>query len=279
MRAPLFVFSDGRGAARFERWVFDHAEELREQTHRVSRHARLISVEPATMGRMVNLSFVYETGDAAGQNMTTSATWHACQWLLRQIHGLNDLRLENFLIEGAMSGDKKVTFQSLVAGRGTRVTAECFLDRSVLSHVLRVTAEDVLKAHGRGLASSLQVGMIGYNVNAANIVAAIFTATGQDIACVHESSLAQLHLEGTRDGLYASLLLPSLIVGTVGGGTHLPRQNDCLQLMDCAGLGKAARLAEVIAGYCLATDISTTSAIAGGQFAMAHERLGRPRAI
>ncbi|HEY7513553.1 MAG TPA: phosphotransferase, partial [Vicinamibacteria bacterium] len=187
--------------------------------------------------------------------------------------------LESFLIEGAMSGDKKVTFQSFISGRGTRVTAECFLDASVLSHVLRVTPEQVLKAHERGVAAAMRAGMIGYNVNAANLVAGIFTATGQDIACVHESSLAQLHVERADGGLYASFLLPGLIVGTVGGGTHLPRQNDCLRLMDCAGPGKVARLAEIVAGYCLATDLSTMCAITGGQFVAAHERLGRNRAV
>jgi hydroxymethylglutaryl-CoA reductase (NADPH) len=278
-RVPSFVFGDVHAAVRFARWVVDHTPQLREQAQRVSGHARLIAVEPMVMGRMVDTSFCYETADAAGQNMTTSCTWHACQWLIRQIDSLPDMPLQSFLIEGAMSGDKKVTFQAFISGRGTRVTAECFLDPSVLSHVLRVTPEQVLKAHERGLAGAMRTGMIGYNVNAANVVAGIFTATGQDIACVHESSLAQLHVERADGGLYASLLLPGLIVGTVGGGTHLPRQNDCLRLMDCAGPGRVARLAEIIAGYCLATDLSTMCAITGGQFVAAHERLGRNRAV
>lgn len=279
MRVPLFVLSDLRGAIRFADFVRSHVEEIRQQALRVSRHAKLLSVEPALMGHMVNVSFLYDTADAAGQNMTTSCTWHACQWLMEQVKGSRDMTLDSFLIEGAMSGDKKVTFQSLIAGRGTRVTAECILNKHVLSHVLRVTPDQVLKAHERGLAGSVQVGMIGYNINVANIIAAIFTATGQDIACVHESSLAQLHLERADDGIYASMLLPSLIVGTVGGGTHLARQNDCLRIMDCAGPGRRGRLAEIIAGYCLATDLSTMCAITGGQFAAAHERLGRNRAV
>jgi hydroxymethylglutaryl-CoA reductase (NADPH) len=278
-RVPLFAFEDMQGAVHFARWISEHTGEIQEQTRRVSSHAKLTALAPSVMGRLVHLAFRYETGDAAGQNMTTSCTWHACQWVMEQIKGLGDIALETFIIEGGMSGDKKVTFQSLLAGRGARVTAECFIGASVLSRVLHVTPDQVLKAHERGLSGSVQVGMIGYNVNVANIVAAMFTATGQDIACVHESSLAQLHLERTDGGIYASIVLPSLIVGTVGGGTHLPRQNDCLQIMDCAGAGKGGRLAEIITGYCLATDLSTISAIAGGQFAAAHERLGRNRAV
>jgi NADP-dependent 3-hydroxy-3-methylglutaryl-CoA reductase len=277
VRVPLFVFTDLRGAVRFAQWMSDHLAEIRDQAQRVSRHATLTAVEPVILGRLVNVAFVYETGDAAGQNMTTSCTWHACQWLIRRMKDVDGVTLESFLIDGALSGDKKVTFRSFVAGRGARVTAECFLDRSTLSHVLHVSVEEALLAHERGLAGGVQAGMIGYNVNVANVVAAIFTATGQDIACVHESSLGQLHLERANDGVYAALLLPALIVGTVGGGTHLPAQHDCLRLMGCGDSGTAARLAEVIAGYGLATDLSTMCAIAGGQFVAAHERLGRNR--
>ncbi len=115
--------------------------------------------------------------------------------------------------------------------------------------------------------------MVGYNINVANVIAAVFAASGQDIASVHESSVAQLHVQSVNDGLYASMLLPSLVVGTVGGGTALPRQQQLLELMDCAGPGKAGRLAEIIASYCLALDLSTMSAIVSGQFASAHERL------
>ena len=122
--------------------------------------------------------------------------------------------------------------------------------------------------------------MVGININVANVIAAMFTATGQDIACVHESSLAQLHLELTEEGdIYAAMTLPSLVIGTVGGGTNLPQQKECLQIMGCAGPGKAGKLAEIIASYCLALDLSTLSAIASDQFARAHEKLGRNRPV
>ena len=89
--------------------------------------------------------FSYDTGDAAGQNMTTSCTWHACQWLMRQIEPFPDIRARELPHRGAMSGDKKVSFQAFISGRGTRVTAECFLARAVVSDVLKVTPEQVLR--------------------------------------------------------------------------------------------------------------------------------------
>jgi hydroxymethylglutaryl-CoA reductase (NADPH) len=278
-RVPLFLFSDMRGAYRFSNWVRDHLAAIREQAARVSRYARLLSVEPELRGNMVTVTFLYDTGDAAGQNMSTSCTWHACQWLLQQIAYVDDMRLEDFFIESGISGDKKVSFQSLISGRGTRVTAECLLPRQVVQDVLKVAPEALARGYELASAFGAQSGTVGWNINVANMVAALFTATGQDIACVHESSVALLYLRVAAEGVYASLVLPSLVVGTVGGGTHLPRQTELLELMGCAGPDKVSRFAEIIAGFCLALDLSTLAAIAGGQFAAAHERLGRNRPV
>jgi NADP-dependent 3-hydroxy-3-methylglutaryl-CoA reductase len=279
MRVPLFVFSDMQGAYRFVNWVRDHLREIREQALRVSRHADLIHVEPSLRGNMVTLTFVYETGDAAGQNMSTSCTWHACQWLLRQLQYLDEIRLVDYFIESGLSGDKKVSFQSFISGRGTRVTAECHLRRRVVEDVLKVTPEELALGAERAAAFGIQAGTVGWNINVANVLAAMFTATGQDIACVHESSVAMLYIQPVDDGVYASMVLPSLVIGTVGGGTHLPRQNELLAMIGCAGPGKVSRLAEIIAGFCLALDLSTLAAITGGQFTAAHERLGRNRPV
>ncbi len=279
MRVPLFVLTDMHGALLFTHWIRDHVGEIREQTTKVSRHAKLLSVEPRLMGNMVHVSFLYETGDAAGQNMTTTCTWRACQWVMKQMESYNQIRFENFVIEANMSGDKKVNFASLIQGRGTRVTAEALITAEACRRVLKVSPEQLLKTNQGFLAGSVGVGMVGFNINIANVIAAIFTATGQDIACVHESSLGQLHLMAADDGIYASMVLPSLIVGTVGGGTGLPHQWEFLELLGCAGPGKASRFAEIIAGFCLALDLSTLSAIASGQFATAHEKMGRNRPV
>ena len=279
MRVPLFIFSNMRGASRFSNWVRDHFESIREQTQRVSRHANLLKVDPEVRGNMVTVSFLYETGDAAGQNMSTSCTWQACQWLMNQMKYLDEIRLENFFIESGVSGDKKVSFQGLISGRGTRVSAECLLPRAVVEDVLKVSPAELVRGFHLASAFGVQAGTIGWNINVANVIAAVFTATGQDIACVHESSVGLLYVTHADDGVYASLVLPSLVIGTVGGGTHLVRQTEFLQMLGCAGAGKASRLAEIIAGFCLALDLSTLAAIAGGQFAAAHEALGRNRPV
>jgi NADP-dependent 3-hydroxy-3-methylglutaryl-CoA reductase len=282
-RAPLYELADVAAAARFGRFALAHLDQLREQVRAVSAHAQLIELVPIQTGRSLHLQFVYETADAAGQNMTTAATWHAARWLRDLAVGVPGLAPRRFYLDGNSSGDKKLTHHNLMNTRGARVTAECLLDNATIKDVLKITPREFVEAHHRAVVGGQLSGMVGYNINVANVIAAIFTATGQDIACVHESGSGILAMERLDDGVYVSLLLPGVVVGTVGGGTALPNQSDYLDLLGCgerAGESHPAeRLAEAIAGFALALEISTCAAMAGGQFADAHERLGRNRPV
>ncbi len=280
LRVPVFVLTDLNSALFFSEWVKDHYSEIAEQTRKYSNYANLVEVNTELMGRTVHVQFVYETGDAAGQNMTTTCTWQACQWMIAQMQQFSGIEFENFMIEANLSNDKKVTYNSFLRGRGVRVLAECLLTDEVCQKVLKVTPKQLFTAYNQFIGGSIASGMVGMNINIANVIGAIFTATGQDIACVHESSIGQLYLELTDDNeVYATLRLPSLVVGSVGGGTSLAQQRECLELIGCAGPGCSHKLAEVIAGFCLALDLSTLSAIASDQFARAHEKLGRNRPV
>ncbi|MBO0853751.1 MAG: phosphotransferase [Nocardia sp.] len=279
VRSPRFDLEDVIGAHRFAEWAVAQHDALTTEIADVSRHARLIAVRPMQIGRSVDLVFEYETGDASGQNMTTACTWRACLWIEKQLAGHPDIRLRSFCVEGNTAGDKKLSQRSLINGRGMRVTAECRIDGPTLRRVLKVDQADMVRAFTISVVGTALGGGIAPNINVANAIAAIFAATGQDIACVHESGTGILNVEADGDGIYASLLLPALAIGTVGGGTNLPQQSDYLAMLGCGGTGTAARLAEIIAGYALALDLSTLSAVIGGQFATAHERLGRNRPV
>lgn len=280
LRVPVFVLEDLSMAFFFAEWVKDHQHEIAEQTRRYSNYANLVELQTSVLGKAVHVHFIYETGDAAGQNMTTTCTWQACQWIIQEMKRFEGLRFENFMVEANLSNDKKVTYQSFLKGRGVRVLAESVLTHDVCTQVLKVKPRQLFEAYNHFVGGSIAAGMVGININIANVIGAMFTATGQDIACVHESAIGHLHMELTEeDNIYATLMLPSLVVGTVGGGTSLPQQKECLQLMDCAGPGRAHKLAEVIASFCLALDLSTLSAIASDQFARAHEKLGRNRPV
>ena len=280
LRVPMFQLQDLSQALFFADWISDHSEDIADQTARYSNYARLRQVRPQVIGRAVHVHFVYETGDAAGQNMTTTCTWQACQWIMNHMQQHHGLQFENFLVESNLSNDKKVTYQSFLNGRGIRVLAETVITARDCEQVLKVSPQQLVRAFHNLQSGGIAAGMVGSNINVANIVAAMFTATGQDIACVHESAIAHLNMEVTDQGdLYATMTLPSLVIGTVGGGTNLPQQREALELMQCAGPGNAHKLAEIIASFCLALDLSTLSAIACDQFARAHEKLGRNRPV
>lgn len=271
-RAPYFKFKDLPTAGRFVAWITTQVDHLRHLTGEVSRYARLKSVRPVLEGNSVILVFDYTTGDAAGQNMVTICTAHLCRHILKNCGE----RTTEFYIESNASGDKKANWQSFQRVRGKKVSIEVTLPRAVVSTVLNSTPERV-EAFGRAATyGSLQSGTIGVQAHCANGLAALFIACGQDAACVAEAAVGLMRMETTAAGdLYVAGTFPNLIVGTVGGGTHLPTQRECLEIMDCAGAGKSGRLAEITAGVCLAGELSILAALTEGEFTSAHMRLGR----
>jgi NADP-dependent 3-hydroxy-3-methylglutaryl-CoA reductase len=274
-RTPMFELRNLAEAVDFADWAVTETASLRDYIKRFSRFSDLADIKPKIFGRVVHLNFIFTTRDAAGQNMSTICTWKACQVLLEKAKKRTPFEIQNFVLDGGLSSDKKVSALSVTSGRGTEVLVEGIITKQVLENVLKVKRDSLLHLYGLSKSSRFLSGMPGWNINVANVLAAVFTATGQDIACVHESSIAELHLEAAGEDLYTCLSLPSLIVGSVGGGTRLPSQRACLELIGCFGAGHSQRLAEIIAGFALALDISTLCALVGGQFAEAHNRLGR----
>lgn len=279
VRAPLFLFSNMADAVVFKAWIAAHFGAIKQVTAAHSNHAVLQEIITYLIGRNAHLKFVYTTGDASGQNMTTNCTWHAILWIAEHFAQETGIRIEHFILEGNAASDKKVSQAAILNGRGTHVAAECFLNEAVINKILRTSSEAIFRYYGNSLAMSKIDGMAGYNINVANAIAAIFAATGQDLGSVHESGNGVLYLEKTDNGLYLALHLPTLVVGTIGGGTHLPKQKEALQLMQCYGNGKAGRFAKLIAGFALSLEISTYSAIVSGEFAKAHEKLGRNKPV
>ena len=103
-------------------------------------------------------------------------------------------------------------------------------------------------------------------------------ACGQDVACVSEAATGITRVDITDEGdLYISISLPNLIVGTVGGGTSLPTQYECLEMLGCKGEGTARKFAEICGATILAGEISIMGGLAAGQFANAHKNYGRKK--
>ena len=272
-RAPVFILRDARAAREFGRWIEDHLATIREVAEATTRTGKLVSIGQYQVGPLRYLRFNYTTGDAAGQNMTGKATFVACEWIRR--NHPDDLR---YLLSGNMETDKKHSHVNALLTRGRRVVAEAVLRKEVLERLTGADTSDLFYVRQVQMAGAFLAGAASNGAHAANGLAALFIATGQDVANVAESHSTMGYSQLLENGdFYCSITLPSLIVATYGGGTGLPTQKQCLEMLGCYGQGKANKLAEICAGVVLAGEISLVAALVGGDWVASHERLGRNR--
>lgn len=274
-RAPVFVMSNAREGRLFVDWVVARLDEIREAAETTSSVAHLKHIDYLLSHRFAYLRFNFTTGDAAGQNMVGRATMAACEWIVRN-YGKG--RIERYFLESNVATDKKASMINMMRTRGKRVTAEAVITREVLRTLMGVESTDLVYHHGIANVGSFMAGVNNNGLHSANAVTALFIATGQDVANVAESSAAMIYAELTSSqDLYLSITLPSLIVATHGGGTGLPTQRECLELLGCSGPGKVHKLAEIVAATVLAGELSLASAISSRDWVSAHERMGRHR--
>ena len=272
-RAPVFVFDNARHGRDFVKWVDENEDKIRDEAEATSSVAKLVYIDRYLSNKLVFLRFNYTTGDAAGQNMVGRATFAACSWMLE-----NAPNIRHFYLESNFATDKKASQINIMRTRGKRVTAECTIPRDVLLQHMRVDPETV---HYHANIANVGAFLSGANNNGChspNGITAMFIATGQDVANVSESSAGVVYTELTRENdLYISITIPSLIVATYGGGTNLPTQRECLEILGCYGRGKVNKLAEIIAGVVLAGEISLAAAISSLDWVSSHEQYGRNR--
>jgi hydroxymethylglutaryl-CoA reductase (NADPH) len=273
-RAPLFVFPSGETARSAAQWVVENYASLRSEAESTTRHGRLLWIEPIVLGRRLVLEFTYQTGDASGQNMVTFATDAVCNWL-RQRPPFDDL--EFFTIESNISHDKKAANLTHAHRRGRRVNADITIPREQVLHGFRTDPERMARVTREGTYGCVVSGVVGAQAQFANVLGALFVATGQDVATVAECGTGLTIVEVTDGGdLHASITIPNLMVGTVGGGTRLASQHECLDLMGCSGAGFARKLAEIAGAAVLAGELALVASLASNTFAQAHAAFGRP---
>jgi hydroxymethylglutaryl-CoA reductase (NADPH) len=271
-RAPCFEFANLSEAGEFAQWLPSVMPALREAVIATSRYCRLLRMQACIVGNTVYTVFDFSTGDAAGQNMVTLAA----QAISRQLLAQMPVAPRSWLLESMLSGDKRASALPFRGARGRNASAEVLLPAKQIERYWRTDAKSMARAWQQAVNGSAQSGTIGLQGNVANALAALFIACGQDAACIVEASTALTRVESTACGdVYASVTLPNLIVGTVGGGTYLPTAIECLALLDCAGAGKASKFAEICAVVALAGELAIVGAMAGGTFAQAHAAGGR----
>ncbi len=272
-RAPVFILGDALKAREFGLWVGEHFAEIKKAAESTTRVGKLLLIQQFAVGPIRYLRFNYSTGDAAGQNMVSKATYVACEWIKHNHPGH-----PKYFLTGNIDTDKKHSQMNMLSTRGKRVVAEAVLRRELLQQVMHIDTLDLARMRETQMVGAFMSGSANNGAHAANGLAALFIATGQDVANIAESHAAITYTDHLDNGdFYWSVTLPSLIVATYGGGTGLATQKECLETLGCYGKGKANKFAEVCAALVLAGETSLASAILHGDWVTSHEKLGRNR--
>lgn len=268
---PILVYPDAARAIEARDALATLRPELEREVTRRSRHGRLVDVRADVLGNRLVVRLTFTTGDAIGINMAAAAADGIARKLAertgareRYVHG--------------QDVEKRANARALIEGRGRSVVADVTVPRAELAALARVTPEQMVAIQRTYAVGFAQLGTQNWLVQAANGLAAVMLACGQDVAYLTECATGLLDFQLDDDGdLYASVTLPSLLVGTVGGGSQKGTAAECLELLGCLGEGRANRFAELLGAVVLAGDLSLMASFCAHEFVSAHERLGRNR--
>ena len=276
-RAPAFRTSGVQQTRDFLRWIEEHDVEIRTLAEEDSRYLKLAEIKSQAFGTSVYLRFRFESGDAMGMNMATIACDRIVRELIEPATGVTCVALS-----GNYCVDKKPSAVNFLEGRGKRIHAEVVLEEPVLKNVLKTDARSLVDVQYRkNMLGSIAAGALGFNAHFANVVAAFFAAAGQDIAQVAEAAMGITCIESRGpEGVYASVYLPDVPLGAIGGGTALDTQREALGMMgievDSDRPGAAAiRIAEILGASVLAGELSLMAAFTSRDLARAHSELAR----
>jgi hydroxymethylglutaryl-CoA reductase (NADPH) len=272
-RAPAFIMEDALQARELGQWIVDNFSAIKKAAEVTTKTGKLENIGQLAVGPMRHLRFNYSTGDAAGQNMTGKATLAACEWISKNYPGG-----ARYILSGATDTDKKHSRMNMLQTRGKRVVAEATIKKDVIKSIMGVDTKDLFWMRQVSQAGSFLAGSSNNGAHAANGLTALFIACGQDVANIAESHAGVTYCQLLDNGdYYWSITLTSLIVATYGGGTGLPTQRECLEILGCYGTGGANKFAEICAATVLAGDTSLTGAVLNGDWVSSHDQLGRNR--
>ncbi|KAF5663001.1 3-hydroxy-3-methylglutaryl-coenzyme a reductase [Fusarium heterosporum] len=284
-RGPCVAFETLERAGAAKLWLDSEAGQdvMKKAFNSTSRFARLQSMKTALAGTNLFIRFKTTTGDAMGMNMISKGVEHALS-VMSNDAGFDDMQIIS--VSGNYCTDKKAAALNWIDGRGKGVVAEAIIPGEVVRSVLKSDVDSLVELNvAKNLIGSAMAGSVGgFNAHAANMVAAIFLATGQDPAQVVESANCITIMKNLNGALQISVSMPSLEVGTLGGGTILEPQGAMLDLLGVRGShptnpgDNARRLARIIGAAVLAGELSLCSALAAGHLVRAHMQHNRSAA-
>jgi hydroxymethylglutaryl-CoA reductase (NADPH) len=270
-RGPVFYTGSLAKSKKLSEWIKKNESLLKKTAESTSSHLKYKKLVVSMLSDYVFVRFSFDTEDAMGMNMATIATQRIAEVIEKETG------IECLSVAGNFDIDKKPAWLNFINNRGVAAWAEIVVKKDVVEKILKTTPEKIFDVWlSKCMIGSAMSGSLGFNSHFANIIAAIFLATGQDPAHVVEGSMGITTVKVLKNGdLFFAIYLPALMIGTVGGGTNLATQKEALQILGVWGNGKAQKFAEIIAGAVLAGEISLLASLAEGSLAKAHERLGR----
>ncbi|KAF6820893.1 3-hydroxy-3-methylglutaryl-coenzyme a reductase [Colletotrichum plurivorum] len=280
-RGPCVSFETLERAGAAKLWLDSEVGQntMKKAFNSTSNFARLQTMKTALAGTNLYIRFKTTTGDAMGMNMISKGVEHALSVMASE--GFEDMNIVS--VSGNYCTDKKAAAINWVDGRGKSVVAEAIIPADVVKSVLKCDVDTLveLNINKNLIGSAMAASVGGFNAHAANIVAAVFLATGQDPAQVVESANCITIMKNLRGSLQISVSMPSLEVGTLGGGTILEPQSAMLDMLGIRGPHPTSpgensrRLARIIAAGVLAGELSLCSALAAGHLVRAHMQHNR----
>ena len=267
-RGPVLKAKTIGGAAKVEKWIWEHMDELAKKTEETSSHIKLMDLTIKKAGLYIFIRFSFDTDKAMGMNMATIATQNILEYIAKKTN------VQIIAVAGNFDIDKKPAWINSIYGRGYSVQAEAIITKISVEKILKTTPIKIYEVWvAKCLIGSAISGSMGFNAHHANIVAAFYAATGQDIAHVVEGSLGMTILQILEDGsLYICVDIPCIMLGTVGGGTKLNTQSEARGLLKS---DSPVVLSEVLGGAVLSGELSLLASLSEGTLASAHSKLGR----
>ena len=273
-RAPVFVFDHAVAAREFGRWVEHHQPAIALAAEATTRVGALLEIEQYAVGPLLLPALrlldgrrgrAEHGGPSHPRRLRVDRREPSRDTAVRAVrrdrHGQEALARSTCCAPGANGSSRRRRCQP-----------------HLLREIMGVEPKALFWARQLSQTGAFLAGSANNGAHAANGLAALFIATGQDAANVAESHAAIVYTQLLDSGdYYWSITLPALIVATVGGGTGLATQRECLELLGCFGPGKVRKLAEICAAVVLAGEISLSSAVLAGDWVSSHERLGRNR--
>ena len=273
-RAPILSFENIEEANIVKNWIENNFSILEESFNSTSNHGKLKEINVKQVSRDLYIRISCFSGEAMGMNIITKGSLE----LLNKIISIFDnFNIDIISLSGNYCIDKKPSSINWILGRCKSVTCEAIIQESQLQNIMKVNIDDLIKLNTKKnlIGSSLSGSIGGFNAHAANIVASIFTSTGQDLGQIGTSSTCLTTMEKVDDNLILGITMPSIEIGTIGGGTGLYDQKSCLNMMD--ENITSIELGKIIAGTVMAGEISLMSSLCNNTLVKAHLNLNRGR--